>query len=93
MMRRVIITAALTLLALRAAIIALATPQVSTRTPPAMSTALFLCHAQQSIDQNCAAALANALVIEQSQRDATTTADRSCHTSPRTFPKRPGARP
>ena len=70
-----------------------ATPQVSTRTPPAVSAALFLCHTQQGIDQSCTAALANALVIEQSKRDATTTADRSCHTSPRTFPERPGTRP
>jgi hypothetical protein len=92
-MRLVIITAALALVALWAAVMPLATQQVSTRTPPAMSTALFLCHSQQGIDQNCAAALAKALIIEQSKRDATATADRTCHAGPRTFPEKPGTRP
>jgi hypothetical protein len=58
-----------------------------------MSTALFLCRTQRSIDHTCAAALANALIMEQLGRDATTTADRACHTDPRTLLKEGGSRP
>jgi hypothetical protein len=58
-----------------------------------MSTALLHCHIQQRIDQNCAAALATALIIEQLKRDATATANRTCHAGPGTFPEGPGTLP
>jgi hypothetical protein len=91
-MRLVITATALALVALWAVAMPLAS-QVTTRTPPAMSTALFLCRTQQGIDQNCAAALAKALTLEQSKRDATATADRTCRAEPRTLPERRGTRP
>lgn len=86
-MRLVIITAASALVALGAAVIAPATQRTSTRTPPAMLTALFPFRTQQGIDQNCAAAFAKVLTIEQSKYDATTDADRACHAVPGTFPE------
>jgi hypothetical protein len=92
-MRLVITTTALALVALWAAVMPLVTQQGSTRTPRAMSTALFLCNMQQGIDQHRAAALANALIIEQSKPDPTATAGQTCHAGPRTFPERPGTRP
>ena len=78
-MRRSIIAAAfaLALVALWAAIVPLATRQVSTGSSPAMAKALLLCRTQQGIDQTCAAALTQALVIEQRKHDATTAADRA----------------
>lgn len=93
--RRVSIAAALALglVALWAAILPLAAQPVSITQSPAMSTALFLCRTQRSIDHTCAAALANALIMEQLGRDATTTADRACHTDPRTLLKEGGSRP
>jgi hypothetical protein len=52
-----------------------------------------VCRTQHGIDQTCAAALMQALVIEQRTHDATAAADRACHAHPRTFPQIPGARP
>jgi hypothetical protein len=88
-MRWFIITGALTLalVALWAAIVPLATQQVSTGSPPAMAKALFLCRMQRGIDQACTAALAQALVIEQRKHDATAAADLACHIDSRTFPQ------
>jgi hypothetical protein len=88
-MRRSIIAAAfaLALVALWAAIVPLSTRQVSTGSSPAMAKALSLCRTQQGIDQTCAAALTQALVIEQRKHDTTTAADRACHADPRTFPQ------
>jgi hypothetical protein len=94
-MRRFIITAALALelVAIWAANAPLATQQVSIGSSPVMSKALFVCRTQHGIDQTCAAALMQALVIEQRTHDATAAADRACHAHPRTFPQIPGARP
>jgi hypothetical protein len=88
-MQRSIITAALVLalVALWAAIVPLATQQVSTSSSPAPAHALFLCRTQQGIDQTCAAVLTQALIIEQRKHDATIAADRACHDDPRTFPQ------
>jgi hypothetical protein len=47
-----------------------------------MSRALFLCRTRHGIDETCAAALASALINEQSKHDATavTAGDgRACH--------------
>ncbi len=87
-MQRSIITAALVLalVALWAAIVPLATQQASTSSSPAMAHALFLCRTKQGIDQTCAAALTQALIIEQRKHDATIAADLACHADPRTFP-------
>ena len=87
-MQRSIITAALVLalVALWAAIVPPATQQASTSSSPAMAHALFLCRTQQGIDQTCAAALTQALIIEQRKHDATIAADLACHADPRTFP-------
>jgi hypothetical protein len=94
-MRRSIITAALALglVAIWTANAPLATQQVSTSSSPAMAKALFLCRTQHGIDQTCAAALTQVLVIEQRKHDATAAADRACHADPKTFPQKPGARP
>lgn len=94
-MRRSIIPAALALglVALWAAAVPLTTQQTSANPSPAMAKALFLCRTQQGIDQTCAAALAQALIIEQRKHDATAATDRACHADPRTFPHGPGARP
>ncbi len=62
---------ALGLMTVLAAIMSLATKSVSIVPPPAMSRALFLCHTRQGIDETCAAALANALINEQSKHSGT----------------------
>jgi hypothetical protein len=93
-MRLSIITAALApgLVALWVANALLATQQASTSSSPAMMNAFFICHMQQGIDQICATALAQALVIEQRKYDPMATADRACRADPRTLPQGPGAR-
>jgi hypothetical protein len=93
-MGRSIITAtsALGLVALWPAVVPLGTQQMSTSPSPAIATALFFCRKQQSINQTCAVALTQALVIEQRQHDPTVAADRTCHADPRTFPQGSGAR-
>jgi hypothetical protein len=72
-MRRFITATALALglVTVVAAIMSPATKPVSIAPPPAMSRALFLCHTRQGIDETCAAALANALINEQSKHSGT----------------------
>jgi len=65
---------------------------VSTGSSPALAKALYLCRTLDGIDQTCAAALTQALVMEQRMHDPTAAADRACHADPRTFPQGPGAR-
>lgn len=89
--RQSIITAALALalVALWAGIERLATQQVSTSPSRTIAKALFLCRTQQG---TCAAALTQALIIEQREYDATAAADRACHAAPRTFLRKQGSR-
>jgi hypothetical protein len=86
-MRRSIITAALALalVALWVAIVPLATHQVSISPSPVMAKALCLCRTQQGIDQTCAVALTQALIIERPKHDATAAADRACHVNLGTY--------
>jgi hypothetical protein len=93
-MRRFILVGAIALglVALWAAILPLtaqpapaATLPAASTAAPAMSKALFLCRTQHGIDKACAAALANALVLEQPQHAASPAADRACHMNPQTF--------
>ena len=94
-MRRILIAAAMALglIALWAAILPLtaqpAAPSVNaTSTAPVaknLSKALFLCRGERGIDQNCAAALAKALVLDASDHAATHVSDRVCHTDPQVF--------
>jgi hypothetical protein len=82
-MQRFTVTAAMALglVTLRVVILPLKTQPVSTNLSPTMSEALFLCRTQQGIDQTCAAALAEALMIgRRPQRTATAAVDRTCHT-------------
>ncbi len=81
-MQRFTVTAAMALglVTLRVVILPLKTQPVSTNLSPTMSEALFLCRTQQGIDQTCAAALAEALMIGRPQRTATAAVDRTCHT-------------
>jgi hypothetical protein len=86
-MRRFIKAAALALglVTLLAAIMPLAAKAASIAPSPAMSRALFLCRTRHGIDETCAAALANALINEQSKYDATAVAagaERACHLDP-----------
>jgi hypothetical protein len=88
-MRRFITAAALALglVTLLTAIMPLATKAASIAPPPAMSRALFLCYTRHGIDETCAAALASALISEQSKHDATavtTGGERACHLDPQT---------
>jgi hypothetical protein len=79
---------ALALVTFLAAITPLATKAASIAPPPAMSRALFLCRTRHGIDETCAAALASALINEQSKHDATAVtagAGRACHLDPRTI--------
>jgi hypothetical protein len=78
---------ALGLVTLSGAIMPLATKAASIEPPPGMSRALFLCRTRHGIDETCAAALASALINEQSKHDATavrTGAERACRLDPRT---------
>ena len=78
---------ALGLVTLLAAIVPLATKAASIAPSPAMSRALLLCRTRHGIDETCAAALANALINEQSKHVATAVkagAERACQLDPQT---------
>jgi hypothetical protein len=85
-MRQIMAIAALLFgpMMLWAAILPLAAQPVPATSHPAMSKALFLCRTQHGIDPTCAAALANALIIQTPERIATEPA-RACYTGPRTL--------
>src|SRR5262245_28445440 len=85
-MRRFIIVAvmALGLVALWAAIVPLTAepaPAQNAANSPAMAKALFLCRGPSGIDRACAAALAQALVLDAAPTNgaATRVSDRFCH--------------
>jgi hypothetical protein len=83
-MRQFIIAAAMALglIALWAAILPLTAQPAPAQTAfasPAMSKALFLCRGPNGIDRSCAAALANALVLQASDSPVTHVSDRLCH--------------
>jgi hypothetical protein len=54
-------------------------PAQASVTSPAISKALFLCRGPNGIDRTCTAALAKALVLEQSGDAVTHLSDRICH--------------
>ena len=85
-MRRSIIVAvmALGIATLGAAIVPLTAepaPAQTAATSPAMAKALFLCRGPNGIDRACAAALAQALVLDAAPANgaATHVSDRFCH--------------
>ena len=84
-MRRFIAAAALAigLVALWAVILPLtAQPAPRAAGSPALSKALFLCRGPHGIDNACAAALAKAVVIDQSADHPATATKRSCRADP-----------
>jgi len=86
-MRKFIVAAvmAIGLVALWAAILPLTAQPASkpaTAAPSTMSKALFLCREPHGIDRACAAALAKALVLEDSGTQPASVSDRSCRADP-----------
>jgi len=86
-MRKFIVAAvmAIGLVALWAAILPLTAQPASkpaTAAPSTMSKALFLCRGPHGIDRACAAALAKALVLEDSSTQPASVSDRSCRADP-----------
>ena len=83
-MRQIITAAALALglIALWAAILPLTAQPAPAQTvtgSPAMGKALFLCRGPNGIDRTCAAALAQALVLDAGpNQDVTRVSDRAC---------------
>jgi len=90
-MRRFIIAATMTggLIAMWAAILPLtaqpAPPSTTGVHAPALSKALFLCHGPRGIDQNCANALARALVLDAPDSRITQVSTQFCHVDPQLF--------
>ena len=83
-MRQFIIAAAMAvgLIAVWAALLPLTAEPAPKQAPPALSKALFLCRGANGIDQNCAAALAKAMVLDAKDDKAaaaTPASARVCH--------------
>lgn len=86
-MRKFIVATAMAigLIALWAAILPLTAqpaPKQAAVTPTTVSKALFLCHGPKGVDHACAAALAEALVMEASDNRPNDTNDRMCRVDP-----------
>ena len=82
-MRQFLIASALAagLVALWAAILPLTAQPASRQAqvaPEVLSKALFLCRGPNGIDNKCAAALASALVFEDTEKQATRVSDQLC---------------
>lgn len=86
-MRQFLIASALAagLIALWAAILPLTAqpaPRQTTVAPEVLSKALFLCRGPNGIDNKCAAALASALVFDDTNQQATRVSDQFCPATP-----------